>query len=48
MAQSTAQRSDTAQPGRATVDGCAKAPKSGEHKMWGLTSWNGVFSQTGR
>ena len=29
------------------VDGYAKAPKSGEHKIWGLTSWNGVFSQTG-
>ena len=29
------------------VDGYAKAPKSGEHKIWGLTSRNGVFSQTG-
>ena len=29
------------------VDGYAKAPKSGEHKIWGLTSWNGVVSQTG-
>ena len=29
------------------VDGYAKAPESGEHKIWGLTSWNRVFSQTG-
>ena len=33
-----------ARPG---VDGYAKAPESGEHKIWGLTSWNRVFSQTG-
>ena len=30
------------------VDGCAKAPISGEHKIWGLTSWHDVFSQVGR
>ena len=29
------------------VSGYAKAPESGEHKIWGLTSWNRVFSQTG-
>ena len=30
-----------------SVDGYAKAPESGEHKIWGLTSWSGVFSQSG-
>ena len=30
-----------------TVDGGPKAPKSGEHKMWGLTFWIAVFSQSG-
>ena len=29
------------------VDGYAKAPNFGEHKIWGLTSWNGVFSRSG-
>ena len=31
----------------ALVDGDPKAPKSGEHKMWGLTFWIAVFSQSG-
>ena len=26
------------------VDGDPKAPKSGEHKIWGLTFWIAVFS----
>ena len=29
------------------VDGGPKAPKSGEHKIWGLTFWITVFSQSG-
>ena len=29
------------------VGGCGKAPINGEHKMWGLTSRNAVFSQIG-
>lgn len=28
------------------VDGDPKAPKSGEHKIWGLTFWIAVFSQS--
>ena len=29
------------------VDGDPKAPKSGEHKIWGLTFWIAVFSHNG-
>ena len=29
------------------VDGGPKAPKSGEHKIWGLTFWFAVFSKSG-
>ena len=29
------------------VDGDPKAPKSGEHKIWGLTFWIAVFLQSG-
>ena len=29
------------------VDGDPKAPKSGEHKIWGLTFWIAVFWQSG-
>ena len=31
----------------ADVDGDPKAPKSGEHKIWGLTFWIAVFSHNG-
>ena len=30
------------------VDGCVEPQVFGEHKIWGLTSWNGMFSQTGQ
>ena len=29
------------------VDDGPKAPKCGEHKIWGLTFWIAVFSQSG-
>ena len=50
----SAQRSVFGKPPRhegdgktACVDGDPKAPKSGEHKIWGLTFWIAVFSHNG-